>query len=57
MRDNILTTYVLVDFLFAICGGLLLIFALVTKAEITQIPTLTNVANDLLLNTCPLTGG
>jgi hypothetical protein len=57
MRDNILLTYVLVDILFAVGGGLLLIFALVTKGEITQTPTLDNVATDLLLNMCPLTGG
>jgi len=55
MQDKILTTYVLVDFLFAVCGGLLLIFALVTKSEITQTPTLQNVATDLLLKMCPLT--
>jgi hypothetical protein len=57
MHDKILTTYVLVDLLFALCGGLLLGFALVTKSEITQTPTVQNVATDLLLNMCPLTGG
>jgi len=32
-----------------------LIFALVTQSEITQTPTLQNVATDLLLTMCPLT--
>ena len=57
MKDRIFLTYVLVDLLFVACGGVLLIFALVTKAEITQVPTLDNVAHDLLLDTCPLNGG
>jgi hypothetical protein len=57
MQDKILATYVLMDLLFVVCGGLLLIFALVTKSELTQTPTIQNVATDLLLNECPLTGG
>ncbi|KAH8800054.1 tetraspanin [Hyaloscypha sp. PMI_1271] len=55
MQDKILATYVLMDLLFVVCGGLLLIFALVTKSELTQTPTIQNVATDLLLNECPLT--
>jgi hypothetical protein len=57
MQDKILATYVLMDLLFVVCGGLLLIFALVTKSELTQTPTIQNVATDLLLSVCPLTGG
>jgi hypothetical protein len=57
MKISTFSTYVLVDLLFAACGGLLLVFALVTKSEITQTPTLKNVATNLLLNMCPLTGG
>ena len=57
MKDRIFLTYVLVDLLFVACGGVLLVFALVTKAEITQTPTLDNIAHDLLLNMCPLNGG
>jgi len=49
-------TYVMMDLLFAACGGLLLIFALVTQSQITQTPTINNVATDLLLDMCPLTG-
>lgn len=32
-----------------------MIFALVTQSQITQTPTIDNVATDLLLNMCPLT--
>ncbi|KAF4635792.1 hypothetical protein G7Y89_g2310 [Cudoniella acicularis] len=53
-RDNILLTYVLVDLLFVVTGGLLLIFALTTQSEVTQTPTANNVARNLLLNMCPL---
>lgn len=54
MRDNILTAYVLVDLLFVAAGGLLIIFALVTKAEIAATPTIDNVARELLFDMCPL---
>jgi hypothetical protein len=56
MRDNILLTYVFVDILFVITGGLLIIFALTTESEISQTPTVATVARDLLLAQCPLTG-
>ena len=49
-------TYVMMDLLFAVGGGLLLIFALTTQSKITQTPTIDNVATDLLLDMCPLTG-
>jgi len=54
MRDNILMTYIAVDFLFLLGGGILIIFAFVTKAEITTTKTLDNVARDLLFDMCPL---
>jgi len=54
MRDNILMTYIVMDLLFVAAGGLLIIFSLVVKAEITSTPTLDNVARDLLFNMCPL---
>ncbi|KAE8450332.1 hypothetical protein EG329_006760 [Mollisiaceae sp. DMI_Dod_QoI] len=54
MRDNILMTYVLVDLAFVASGGLLIIFALVTRSEITATPTLDNVARDLFFSMCPL---
>ena len=56
MRDKILLTYIITDLLFVASGGLLIIFALVTKSEITSTPTLDNVARDLLFNICPLNG-
>jgi hypothetical protein len=55
MKDNVLVTYIIVDLLFVVCGGLMLTFALVTKSEINQTSTIQNVATDLLLSMCPLT--
>jgi hypothetical protein len=55
-NDRILLTYVAADLLFVISGGLLIIFALTTKVEAREVPTLDNVARDLLLDTCPLNG-
>jgi hypothetical protein len=56
MRDNILLTYVIVDLLFVVSGGLLLIFALETESMTTDAPTVTTVARNLLLMQCPLSG-
>ena len=56
-NDKILLTYVAADLLFVISGGLLLIFALTTRVEANEIPTLGSVARDLVLATCPLNGG
>ncbi|KAH6724746.1 hypothetical protein DL95DRAFT_285055 [Leptodontidium sp. 2 PMI_412] len=55
-RDSILLTYMAMDAAFVISGGLLLIFALVTKAEIASGPTADKVARDLLFDMCPLNG-
>jgi hypothetical protein len=54
--DKILLTYILMDLLFVIAGGLLIIFALITENEITVAPTISTVARNLLLMRCPLTG-
>ncbi|KAL3422311.1 tetraspanin [Phlyctema vagabunda] len=56
MRDNILLTYIAMDILFVVCGGLLLIFSLTTQAQITATPRLDNIARNLLLDVCPLKG-
>lgn len=56
MRDNILVSYIAIDILFVVGGGLLLVFALMTKAELDTTPTLDNVARDLLFDMCPLNG-
>ncbi|KUJ23540.1 uncharacterized protein LY89DRAFT_728275 [Mollisia scopiformis] len=54
MRDNILMTYVLVDLLFVAAGGLLIIFALVTKSEINGTPNIDDVAHNIFFSMCPL---
>lgn len=56
MRDNILLTYIVMDILYVVSGGLLLIFALTTQAEIKGTPELATIARNLLLDECPLTG-
>ncbi len=56
MQDKILLTYILADLLFLVSGALLIIFALTTKASNTSTPTVNSVANELLLDTCPLNG-
>ncbi|PVH86748.1 tetraspanin [Cadophora sp. DSE1049] len=53
-RDSILLTYMAMDAAFVISGGLLIIFALVTKAEIASGPSADKVARDLLFDMCPL---
>jgi hypothetical protein len=56
MNDKILLTYMGIDVLFVITGGLLIIFALTTKNNLSQTLTADNVATDLLLAMCPLNG-
>jgi len=56
MTNKILLTYIGADLLFLISGGLLIIFALTTEAQNSSNPTVKTVANDLLLQTCPLNG-
>lgn len=54
MKDSILLTYVVMDILFVVSGGLLIIFALTTESETSQTATVKTVARNLLLNMCPL---
>jgi len=54
MRDNVFLIYILADILFVVCGGLLLIFALVTESIVSQVPTVGTVARNLLFQQCPL---
>lgn len=56
MRDNILIGYVVMDVLFVTTGALLIIFALMTQAEMSKDLTAENVVHDLLLAMCPLNG-
>jgi fructose-specific phosphotransferase system IIC component len=55
-RDNLLLSYIIIDLLFVVSGGLLIIFALMTEQEAKATPTLNTVARDLLLFRCPLNG-
>jgi hypothetical protein len=48
--------FVAMDFLFAGCGGLLLGFSLSSEHRLRESPTVNNVAQNLLLDQCPLTG-
>ncbi|KAH8811501.1 hypothetical protein F5884DRAFT_854845 [Xylogone sp. PMI_703] len=57
MKDRILLTFALSEFLFLVCGGLILVFSLVEKSERNKAPTLDNVATNILLSMCPLTAG
>lgn len=47
--------FVGLDIVFLICAGLHLFIPLFTRAQISKPPTLDNVANNLLLDDCPLT--
>ncbi|QSZ34828.1 hypothetical protein DSL72_007687 [Monilinia vaccinii-corymbosi] len=54
MADRILWTYIILDFIFVGTGGLLLGFALCTKARTSQAPTIEDVSTNLLLLSIPL---
>ena len=56
MRDNILLTYLVADVLFVVSGGLLIVFALTTESEEHATPKKNDIARNLLLNMCPLSG-
>jgi len=49
--------YLIVNFLFLACGGLLLAFSLISEQNEKSILTVANVAKNLLLTQCPLTAG
>jgi len=49
--------YLLVNFLFLGCGGLLLAFSLISEQHEQSSLTVNNVAVNLLLTECPLTAG
>jgi hypothetical protein len=54
--NYLMTFYLLVNFLFLACGGLLVAFSFLGKQQLQSSLTSTNVAFTLLLNECPLTG-
>lgn len=56
MANKLLLVFILLNFLFAGCGGLLLAVVLVTRNAQQSTQTISNVAQNLLLNHCPLIG-
>jgi hypothetical protein len=56
VRDKIFLTYVAADVLFVVSGGLLILFSLKTEAELTNTPTVQNLAQILLLRECSQSG-
>lgn len=56
MLDKILITFIASDFLFLLTGALLIGFSLITRNDVTQATTLSNVTTNLLLDPLPLTG-
>lgn len=56
MPTKLMMIFVGMDFIFAGCGGLLLGFALSSEQRLRESPTIGNVAENLLLGQCPLTG-
>jgi hypothetical protein len=56
MAIKILLVFIILNFLFAACGGLLLAVVLMTRSSVQAAPTISNVAQNLLLDHCPLIG-
>lgn len=56
MPTKLMMIFVGLDFLFAGCGGLLLGFSLMSEQRMRESPRVDNVAENLLLGQCPLTG-
>src|SRR6266567_857145 len=56
MPNKLMMVFFGADFLFACCGGLLIGFSLMAESAMRASPTTSNVAQQLLLRQCPLTG-
>jgi hypothetical protein len=56
MVNKILLVFIALNFLFVACGGLLLAVVLMTRTSAQAAPTISNVAQNLLLDHCPLIG-
>lgn len=54
--NKLMLAYLGVDFLFLMCGGVLLGFSLVSEQQERATPTVSNVPYTLLLAECPLEG-
>jgi len=57
MIHKLMLIYLMADFVFLACGGLILAFSLLGEQQEKSTPTVANVATNLLLTTCPLTAG
>jgi len=56
MANKILLVFIVLNFLFLACGGLLLATVLVSHNAQQGTQTVSNVAQNLLMNNCPLIG-
>ena len=56
MPSKLMLVFVGTDIVFAMCGGLLMGFSLMSEQHMRAQPTIDNVAQNLLLDQCPLTG-
>ncbi|KAF2404175.1 hypothetical protein EJ06DRAFT_469708 [Trichodelitschia bisporula] len=54
--NKLMLTYLLISFLFLSCAGLLIGFAILSEAAERAPPTISNIAFEILLRQCPLTG-
>jgi CHASE3 domain sensor protein len=54
MANKILLVFIVLNLLFAACGGLLLATILVSRSAQQATQTVSNVAQNLLMNHCPL---
>ncbi|KAF2785505.1 tetraspanin [Melanomma pulvis-pyrius CBS 109.77] len=57
MPSKLMLVFVGMDIVFAMCGGLLMGFSLMSEQNLRANPTVANVAQNLLLDQCPLTAG
>ncbi|KAF2005354.1 hypothetical protein P154DRAFT_424753 [Amniculicola lignicola CBS 123094] len=55
MVSKLMMVFVATDIVFALCGGLIMGFALMSEQNMRATPTKENVAQNLLLDQCPLT--
>jgi hypothetical protein len=56
MADKVLLTFIFSEFLFVLAGGLLIGYSLMMQNQMTQTPSLSNAAVNLLLDQAPFTG-
>jgi predicted acetyltransferase len=56
MGNKLMMMFVGADIIFAMCGGLIIGFSLMSERSLHATPTIATVAEHLLLKQCPLTG-